>query len=204
MRTLLKIGKNMVRFFPFYHHYNAYLFNRRYKHGLAQWCGISNGLYNWLSKLREEALALAPEGRVLDIGCGNGALTSQLSKDSREVIGLDISTKAIKLAKKHERRNLTFSVHDIERDSLMEENSLIICEDVLYYIPFVSMKKVARKLSGALIDGGILLVIDYLPEDLETRYYYRLLSRFLTPVRIEPITYSPEKARFMMAVYRKS
>jgi SAM-dependent methyltransferase len=131
-------------------------------------------------------------------------LTSRLSRDSREVVGLDISMVAINRARECESENLTFSVHDIERDSLMGENSLIICEDVLYYVPFVSMKKVARKLSKALINGGILLVIDYLPEDKDTRYYYRLLSRFLAPLRIEPVTYEPESARFIMAVYRRT
>jgi 2-polyprenyl-3-methyl-5-hydroxy-6-metoxy-1,4-benzoquinol methylase len=204
LRFLLEIRKNIANFSPFYHQFNAYLFNRRYDKGLAPWCEISIGLFNWLSKLRQEAVALAPEGRILEIGCGNGALTAQLSRDSREVIGLDISTEAIKLAKKHEHKNLKFSVHNIERDHLARGNSLIICEDVLYYIPFVSMKKVARKLSEALIDGGILLVIDYLPEDMETRYYYQLLSRFLTPIRIGPVTYAPESARFMMALYRKT
>jgi SAM-dependent methyltransferase len=203
-RVLLEVRKNAARFLPFYHRYNAYLFSRRYKKGLAPWCAISNGLCNWLSKLREEAVALAPEGRILDIGCGNGKLTSKLSRNSREVVGLDISAEAITLAKKHEREDLSFSVHNIERDPLKGGNGLIICEDVLYYIPFLSMRKVAKKLSNALVEGGILLVIDYLPEYLETRYYYRLLSRFLTPIRIESITYSPESARFMIAVYRKS
>jgi len=146
---------------------------------------------------------LAPEGRIVEIGCGDGALTAQLSKNSREVIGLDISSEAIKRAREHERENLTFSVHNIERDPLMGDNSLIICEDVLYYIPFISMKKVAKRLSDALILGGILLVIDYLPEDMDTRYYYQLLSRSLTPIRIEPVSYEPENARFMMALYRK-
>jgi len=204
LRTLSAIRKNLVNFLPFYHQYNAYLFNRRYKKGLAPWCGISDGLFHWLSKLRDEAVRLAPHGRILEIGCGNGKLTSQLSGDSREVVGLDISRRAIKLAKKHERGNLKFSVHNIERDHLAGGNSLIICEDVLYYIPFVSMKKVAKKLTGALIEGGILLAIDYLSEDMETRYYYQLLSRFLTPIRIEPVTYAPESARFMMALYRKT
>jgi len=204
MRTLLKIGKNVARFLPFYHQYNAFVFNRRYKKGRAPWCEISEGLWNWLWKLREEALAQAPDGRIVDIGCGNGKLTSGLSTDSREVVGLDISTEAITRAKKHERENLTFSVHNLERDHLEGGNGLIICGDVLYYIPFVSMRKVAKKLSDALVDGGVLLVIDYLPAYLETRYYYRLLSRFLTPIRIEPITYSPERARFMIALYRKS
>ncbi len=171
---------------------------------LMPWCEISDGLFCYLSKLREEAVALAPEGRILEIGCGDGALMSQLSKDSREVIGLDLSMEAIKLARKHERENLKFSVHNIERDPLEGENSLIICEDVFYYIPFVSMKRVAKRLSDALVKGGILLIIDYLPEDMETRYYYQFLSRYLTPLRIEPTTYVPENARFIMALYRKS
>jgi len=112
--------------------------------------------------------------------------------------------EAIKLAKKHEHENLKFRVHNIERELLKGENGLVICEDVLYCIPFVSMKKVAKKLARALVEGGILLIIDYLPEDIKTRYYYQLLSRFLAPVRIEPITHPPENDRFMTAVYRKS
>jgi len=204
LRALLEIRKNVANFLPFYHQYNASLFNRRYKKGLAPWVNISDGLLNWLSELRDEALALAPEGRIVEIGCGDGALTSRLSRDSREVVGLDISVEAIKLARKDERENLTFSVHNIERDPLVGQNSLIICEDVLYYVPFVSMKKVAKKLSDALMPGGILLVIDYLPEDKDTRYYYQLLSRYLTPIRIEPVTYEPENARFMVALYRKT
>ena len=203
LRALVALRKNVARLFPFYHQYNAYLFNRRYQRGLASWREISDGLFHWLTKLREEAVALAPEGRILEIGCGDGALTSQLSKNSREVIGLDISSEAIKRAREHERENLTFSVHNIERDPLMGDNSLIICQDVLYYVPFISMRKVAKKLSGALILGGILLVIDYLPDDMDTRYYYQLLSRSLTPIRIEPVTYGPANARFMTAIYRK-
>jgi len=203
-RVLLALRKNTAHFLPFYHQYNAYLFNRRYRKGLTPWSEISEELFGWLSELREEALVLAPGGRILEIGCGDGALTSRLSTDSREVVGLDISTEAIKLAKKHERGNLKFSVHNIEHDPLEGEHSLIICEDVLYYIPFVSMRKVIKKLTGTLVEGGILLVIDYLPEDMETRYYYQLLSQFLAPIRIERVTYEPENARFMMAVYRKS
>jgi 2-polyprenyl-3-methyl-5-hydroxy-6-metoxy-1,4-benzoquinol methylase len=164
LRALLEMRINIAHYLPYYHQSNAHLFNRRYKKGLAPWCEISSGLFHWLSKLREEAAVLAPEGRIVDIGCGNGKLTSRLSTDSREVVGLDISTEAIKLAKKHERGNLKFSVHNIEHDPLEGENSLIICEDILYYIPSVSMKKVIKKLSDALVEGGILLVIDSFPK----------------------------------------
>jgi len=68
--SLLIIGKNVAHFLPFYHQYNAYLFDRRYKKDLAPWSEISEGLFDWLSKLREEALTLTPEGRIVEIGCG--------------------------------------------------------------------------------------------------------------------------------------
>jgi 2-polyprenyl-3-methyl-5-hydroxy-6-metoxy-1,4-benzoquinol methylase len=118
LRALSTMKKNVANFFPFYHQYNAYLFNRRYERGLAPWCEISIGLFTWLSKLREEAVALAPEGRILEIGCGDGKMTSELSKNSREVVGLDISRRAIKLAKKHERRRaLLYSLYFNEESS---------------------------------------------------------------------------------------
>lgn len=119
LRAIMEVRKNVATFLPFYHQYNAYLFNRRYKKGSAPWCGIPDGLFNWLLELRDEVVGLAPEGRILEIGCGDGGLTSRLCSDSRKVIGLDISTEAIELAKKHEREKLTFSVHNIPLLSLL-------------------------------------------------------------------------------------
>jgi 2-polyprenyl-3-methyl-5-hydroxy-6-metoxy-1,4-benzoquinol methylase len=128
LKASLEIRKNVANLLPFYHQYNVYLFNRRYKKGLAPWCEISDGLCNRLSKLREEAVALAPQGRILEIGWGNGELTSRLSRDSREVIGLDISIEAIKRAKKHERGNLKFFVHNIVRNPLRGKIVLLCAE----------------------------------------------------------------------------
>ena len=74
LRALLEVRKNAASVLPFYHQYNAHLFNRRYKKGSAPWCGIPDGLFNWLSELRDEAVLLAPEGRILEIGCGDGRI----------------------------------------------------------------------------------------------------------------------------------
>ncbi|MFX0202292.1 MAG: hypothetical protein ACFFCW_39780, partial [Candidatus Hodarchaeota archaeon] len=68
----MEIRKNVAHYLPCYHQYNAHLFNWRYRKGLAPWCEISIGLFKWLSKLREEVVALAPEGRTIEIGCGDG------------------------------------------------------------------------------------------------------------------------------------
>lgn len=53
-------------------------------------------------------------GRVLDIGCGSGLFTYEISKLSNEVIGIDNSKKDIDLARgKYKNiKNLTFLYHD--------------------------------------------------------------------------------------------
>lgn len=43
---------------------------------------------------------IAPEWHILDVGCGNGALTTDLAKHCKRVVGIDISSKNIKQAKK--------------------------------------------------------------------------------------------------------
>ena len=48
--------------------------------------------------------------RAIDLGCGTGAFTSRLFQNSEaELFGLDISAKAIQLAKQKERK-INFSV----------------------------------------------------------------------------------------------
>jgi SAM-dependent methyltransferase len=57
-------------------------------------------------------LRLAPGARVLDCGCGRGRHSIHLSEKGFDVTGIDLSEKSIKEAKKSERDNLVFYVHD--------------------------------------------------------------------------------------------
>ncbi len=43
---------------------------------------------------------IGPEWEILDVGCGNGALTADLIKHCKRVTGIDISAKNIELARK--------------------------------------------------------------------------------------------------------
>ncbi|MDD5617975.1 MAG: class I SAM-dependent methyltransferase [Candidatus Omnitrophica bacterium] len=43
---------------------------------------------------------IEPEWDILDVGCGNGALSADLAKHCKRVVGIDISSKNIALAKK--------------------------------------------------------------------------------------------------------
>src|SRR3989344_3730591 len=77
--------------------------------------------------------------RVIDVGCGDGFFSKEISKKSKKVIGIDNSEQQIKKAKINSSRNISFIVGD------MLEFSYPSCERVL--CPFVLgyIKKVYSK-----------------------------------------------------------
>lgn len=73
--------------------------------------------------------------RVLDIGCGNGALSFDVAKKAKSVTGVDIEVKNIEKAKKlHSRPNLTYKVADATKDLGKEHFDVIILSNVLEHI----------------------------------------------------------------------
>ena len=72
---------------------------------------------------------------VLDIGCGNGALTYDLAKKVKEVIGIDIEEKNIKFANKnYKRENLKFIIGDSTKYKFNKKFDVIILSNVLEHI----------------------------------------------------------------------
>jgi len=81
------------------------------------------------------------EDVVLDVGCGNGALTCDLAKKAKKVVGIDINKKNIALAKKRFLRdNIEYICGDIL--TLIDKNkglrqsafTVIILSNVLEHI----------------------------------------------------------------------
>jgi SAM-dependent methyltransferase len=78
---------------------------------------------------------LTASDRVLDIGCGNGALTLDVASKVKEVVGIDIESKNIDQAKsKHSRYNLKYVVGDATKDLTGEKFDVIILSNVLEHI----------------------------------------------------------------------
>jgi len=71
---------------------------------------------------------------VLDIGCGNGLLLSELRKRHNvKIYGCDISEEAVNLAKKFLQEG-EFYVFDISKDFVDKKFDLVLCCDVLEHI----------------------------------------------------------------------
>lgn len=98
---------------------------------------------------------------ILDVGCGSGALISDLAKIGFNCVGIDISKIGIKRAKqiaKKRRINKRLSVILGDAENLpLRENSfdLVVCTNVLEHLinPMKSLKEMIRvvEVSGGLI-----------------------------------------------------
>ncbi len=93
---------------------------------------------------------------ILDLGCGDGILTQQLSNlvPNGKVIGIDASVGMIDTAKKLEKDNLTFICMDIDNIDFVEEIDLIFSNAALHWIK--DHKSLLRNCSKALKTNGII------------------------------------------------
>jgi len=75
------------------------------------------------------------EDKVLDIGCGNGALTFEVAKKAKKVVGIDLDKKNIKIAKKkYWAPNIEYLVGDATKDLPNQKFDVIILSNVLEHI----------------------------------------------------------------------
>ncbi len=99
--------------------------------------------------------------KVLDVGCGEGHLLEKLCPISNEMVGVDISEKAIKRAKgRLQRKKAHFQTADILTLELNQKFNLIVCSEVLVYLNLTQIQKVALKLVNWLEPGGRLLLVN--------------------------------------------
>ena len=67
---------------------------------------------NFMNRLTEN-LQLNPASKILDLACGKGRHSRYLASLGYDVTGIDLSSKSIAFAKKFEKENLHFAVHDM-------------------------------------------------------------------------------------------
>ncbi len=72
---------------------------------------------------------------VLDIGCGNGALTYDVARKAKYVYGIDINAKNIEYARqKYNADNITYIIGDATEYKFNEDFDVIILSNVLEHI----------------------------------------------------------------------
>ena len=102
-------------------------------------------------------LSLSGNETILDMGCGDGILTEQLSEfvPKGKVIGIDASVGMIETAKKIKKDNLEFWHMDINKMSFVNQFDVIFSNATLHWIK--DHNRLLRISIQALTKGGIIL-----------------------------------------------
>ncbi|MDO9358265.1 MAG: bifunctional 2-polyprenyl-6-hydroxyphenol methylase/3-demethylubiquinol 3-O-methyltransferase UbiG [Polaromonas sp.] len=96
--------------------------------------------------------------RVLDIGCGGGILADAMARQGAEVLGVDLSTKALKVAQLHALEAGTQGVtyREISAEALAAEApasfDVVTCMEMLEHVPDPS--SVVRACATLVKPGG--------------------------------------------------
>ncbi|SHF59445.1 Methyltransferase domain-containing protein [Fodinibius roseus] len=119
-----------------------------------------------LIELLEETLSLQQCSKILDLGCGRGRHSINLSKKGYQVTGIDLSKQAIATAREKARAegidNIRFKVRDM-RDPLPETFDAVVnlFTTFGYFKSDTENASVFDSVRQMLVPGGIF-VLDYL------------------------------------------
>ena len=100
-------------------------------------------------KLIEQYDALS----VLDLGCGNGALTKKISDLGMNVIGMDASEELLKVAREN-YPDLTFIKGDATNFELAENVDVVLSNAVFHWIHQEKQMQMLKCVYKAMKDGG--------------------------------------------------
>ncbi|MDB5889330.1 MAG: bifunctional 2-polyprenyl-6-hydroxyphenol methylase/3-demethylubiquinol 3-O-methyltransferase UbiG [Polaromonas sp.] len=105
-----------------------------------------------------ENLVHLKNSRVVDIGCGGGILSDAMARSGAEVLGIDLSSKALKVAKLHALEAQTQGVdyREISAEGLAAEQpgsfDVVTCMEMLEHVP--NPGSVVRACSTLVKPGG--------------------------------------------------
>jgi 2-polyprenyl-3-methyl-5-hydroxy-6-metoxy-1,4-benzoquinol methylase len=125
-----------------------------------------------LARLLDEAIA--PDARVLDLGCGTGQMTLFLASDERLVVGADLARAALATAAAAARRfgikGASFVETDLRRPALRPESfDVVLSLGVLHHTPdppaaFAAAARLVRP--GGIVVVGLYNAFARLPHRL--------------------------------------
>ncbi len=133
---------------------------------------ISHANFTYRNSLALLDLYFDTSSKILDIGSGVGTLDFYLAKRGADVVGIDISTKAVRVAKKNTNlfglKNLKFYVGDVNKFNFSSRFDLVLCSEIIEHVE--DDCKLLKDLKKNLNRNGII----FLSTPLQTAPLHKL------------------------------
>lgn len=99
----------------------------------------------------------------LEIGCATGVLTERLSARCDALLAIDISDRALGLARERLRAETTISFvrGEVPNDWPDGAFDLIVLSEVLYFLSAAEIAATSQRAMASLKDGGICLLVNW-------------------------------------------
>jgi 2-polyprenyl-6-hydroxyphenyl methylase/3-demethylubiquinone-9 3-methyltransferase len=100
--------------------------------------------------------------RVLDVGCGGGILSDAMARKGAQVVGIDLATKALRVAQLHalEAQTPNVQYREISAEALAEQEpesfDVVTCMEMLEHVP--DPASVVRACSRLVKPGGWVFI----------------------------------------------
>jgi 2-polyprenyl-6-hydroxyphenyl methylase/3-demethylubiquinone-9 3-methyltransferase len=129
-----------------------------------------------------------PASKILEVGCGEGAVTERLVEtyQEAEITGIDITPKVGRMFQGDDSR-VTFKQQTIE-DFVAENDSdfdLLILSDVMHHVPTDIHKDLLSDAKKALKPGGWLVLKDWERTKTPIHWLCYFLDRYITGDRVK-------------------
>jgi SAM-dependent methyltransferase len=137
---------------------NYNLFHVKNRNTQKHRINFTNYTYQTILKLLKTHLQ--PDMEVLDLGCGVGTVDFFIADKCKYVVGVDISSKAIKMANKSRDvmgvNNATFICGDVTELDFRDKFDFVICSEVIEHINDYLLLMLS--INTYLKKGGLLLL----------------------------------------------
>jgi len=136
----------------------------------------------WHANLEKVAELIPSSGTILDLGCGYGIFSNYLglSSDKRNVIGVELSERKLKYARKG-LANVRFVNEDITRLNLPPCEAIVLL-DVLHHLrSFEEQESLLKTCTDLLIPKGMLVIKDVDNKPLSKYIMAHIVDNMLYP-----------------------
>src|SRR5581483_7045847 len=123
----------------------------KYEHGAYHWGKLRRRGWHYHARLHARYhwfVQNTPHGTIIDLGCGDGALTQLLQTGARNVIGIEPDPRAVELARSL-APGIEFRVGTTE--ALEKADAIVMCEVIEHVADAAAIVRAAREAAPALL-----------------------------------------------------